>query len=52
LGALQTSFSQAGHSGGANEDLVGVLYFNLRSANEHVIKDQGDYCKNSRSATT
>ncbi len=35
---LQTSISQAGHSGGADGDLAGVLYFNLRSANEHVLK--------------
>ncbi len=42
LGALQTSISQAGRSGGADGDLAGVLYFNLHSANEHVLKDQGD----------
>ncbi len=35
---LQTSISQAGCSGGADGDLAGVLYFNLRSANEHVLK--------------
>ncbi len=38
MGAMQTSISQAGRSGGANGDSAGVLYFNLRSANEHVLK--------------
>ncbi len=42
MGALQTSISQVVRSGGADGDSAGVLYFNLRSANEHVLKDQGD----------
>ena len=39
---MQTSVSQAGCNGGADGDSAGVLYFNLRSANKHVLKDQGD----------
>ncbi len=35
---LQTSISQAGRSGGADGDLADVLYFNLCSANKHVLK--------------
>ncbi len=38
MGALQTFISQAGRSGGADGDSAGVLYFNLHSANEHVLK--------------
>ena len=35
---MQTSISQAGCNGGAGGDSAGVLYFNLRSANKHVLK--------------
>ena len=48
---MQTSISQAGCNGGADGDLAGVLYFNLRSANEHVLKIKETSVKKSRSAT-
>ncbi len=46
MGALQTSISQAGCSGGANRDSAGVLCFNLRSANKHVLKIKETSVKN------